>query len=364
MSVLLKNMLFPYMAPASDADGGGGDAVDRGDDFTPTDDATDGAAKAAADKLAADAKAAEDKAAEDKAAEDKAAADAAALAEDEDADLTDEEKAEKADKAEKAAASKTKDTRIPLARHKDIIAKAHAERDALAAQLAKYQGGEKVAETNTKIAESETALVEMEKEHAQLVVDGKHADAAAKMTAIRKMEREITAAQGDMKLAAAEARAYERVRYDTAIERVEAAYPVLDKDHADYDEAKEAEVVELMAAYRTMGHTPTDALQKAAKTLLGVATAKQEKATEVKPSVDKDEVKEAAAKALAAERKAAQLKKNLDTKQPADLKNVGVDSDKAGGGPLSGEAVIKMPFDKFVKVDEETLSRLRGDVIA
>jgi hypothetical protein len=367
MNPLLAKLLHRYMAPAGEGtDGGGGGGVDRGDDFPGADDDKDsdkggkGAEDQAARDEAAAAKVAEDKAAADKkAAGDKGEEHRSDEEIDADDALSDEEKV-----AEKAAAAavkpKNKDTRIPLARHKELLAKEREQREALEKQLAKFQGGQQVADTNEQIGKDEAKLVELEAEYARLVVDGDHAKAAAKMGEIRKLERGIVEAKGAMATQAAEARAYERVRYDTTCDRLEKAYPVLDKDHDDYDKDKEAEVVDLMQAYRVRGMTPSDALQKAARTILGAETKKQEDATTVKPKVDED----AAAKALAAERKAAQVKKNIDAsgKQPPASKNVGVDSDKAGGA-LDAEAAIRMPYDKFVKLDEETLSRLRGDTI-
>jgi len=52
---------------------------------------------------------------------------------------------------------------------------------------------------------------------------------------------------------AAEARAVKRVRYDTTVERLEAQFPALNLDHADFDKAKTAEVLELK---EPGGHAP------------------------------------------------------------------------------------------------------------
>jgi hypothetical protein len=363
---------FLKMKPAGDGtDGGGGAAdttvVDRGDDWKPSDDGkpdTAAADKAAADKVAADKAAAEKSKGKDDPTEEEIAAAAAALEQEEaDAALSEEEKAAKAAAAAAGDKDKNKgkDTRIPLSRHKEILDKAHAERDDLVKKLAAYQGGEKVAQVNEQISADEEKLLTMEGEHAKLVVDGDHVKAAAKMTDIRKMERGIIEAKAEMATKASEARAYERVRYDTTLDRLEEAYPAINPKHDDYDTDKVKEVGELMAAYRVMGMTQSDAIQKAAKNVLGAATAKQEKATEVTPNVDKS----AAAKEIAKERRAAQLAKNLDAndKQPPDTKKVGSDSDKAGGGPLSAEAVIKLPFEKFKTLDDDTLARLRGDIV-
>ena len=62
-------------------------------------------------------------------------------------------------------------------------------------------------------------------------------------------------------------------------------------------------------------------------------------------------------RAKAAREKAAEA----DKKQPPDGKNVGLDSDKAGGGKDGDVDVLRLSQDKFAKLDEETKAKLRGD---
>jgi hypothetical protein len=251
------------------------------------------------------------------------------------------------------------DTRVPLARHKELLKKEREAREAVEEQLAKFKGGEQIAQTNEKITEDETKLVALEGEYAQLVTDGDHVKAAAKMGEIRKIERGINDAKSTMAIQAAESRAYERVKYDTTCDRLEEAYPVLDRKHEDYDPEVEKEVVQLMGAYRTMGLTPSDAIQKAAKNILGAATKKQDTAVTVDVRVDKDDV----AKQIAKDRKEGAVKKALETakKQPASTAGVGADSDKAGGGIIDPKSILSMKHNDFIKLDEAALSKLRGD---
>ena len=56
-------------------------------------------------------------------------------------------------------------------------------------------------------------------------------------------------------------------------------------------------------------------------------------------------------------------KAEANKKQPPDGKNVGLDSDKAGGGKGGDVDVLRLSQDKFAKLDEETKAKLRGDVI-
>lgn len=323
------------------ADSGGG-AVDRGDDWTPT------------------------------------GADSAGDADDtkDDAEVKDEPKVDKVDKVEKVEKTeeaddteeeteeetaaedkpKKKDGRIPLSRHKEILEKERATRATLEAQLKQFQQGGKVADLNADITAAETEILKLEGEYAKLLTDGETEKAVAVMSKIRKIERDMTDAKADMKTQAAVSLAVENTRYGVALERIEAAFPQLNPDHDDYDEDLMTDVADLKVTYQRRGMTPTDALQKAVKKLVGTETSKQEAATEVKPQV--------AAKDVAAERKKAAVEKALDgaKKTPPSTKDVGMDSDKAGG-TISAKDVMKMSYKDFSALPEETLARMRGDML-
>lgn len=331
-----------YMAPEPGDTGG-----DRGDDFTPTDpDAGKGAG--------GDTEAATAAALEAKLTEEAAAAKATETA-GEGGEGTDEEKAA-------AAADKTKgkDTRIPLARHKEVLEKERTVREGLERELAKYQKGAVVAEVSADITKLETSVGELEAKYNELISDGKTAEATKVMSDIRRTERELTEMKSDLKVEAATARAIETTRYFAALERVEASYPALNPDHEDYDPAVFAEVVEMKEAYQLKGYTPTQALQKAVAKELGAATAKQKDAVTVAPRVD---ATDAAALAAAARKKAA-VDKTVATveKTPPSTAKVGLPSDAAGGG-LNAKALMSMDQESFSKVPEEVLARERGDIL-
>lgn len=342
-----------YMKPADDEFGGtGGGTVDRGDNWTPTDTQDNAALKAAQEKAEADAAAAA-KAEADAAAAAKAEADAAAAA----AKGAEGEGGAKAGEGED---DKRKDTRLPLSRHKEILDAERARREAVERELAKYREGERIAATNEEITAVEEKLVKADADYAKLIADGEMEKAAAKMREIRAMEREVNEKKADMRIAAAEARAVEQVRYDALVDRMEEAYPQLNPQDDNFSKEKTAEVLEMKAAFQATGHTPSQALQRAIKYVMGATTKAQKTATEVTPRVDADE----AAKAKADARAAEQRKKNLDAaeKQPPDTKKVGQDSDKMGGN-ISAKDVLKMSQDDFAKLDDKTLAKMRGDEI-
>ena len=345
--MIIKDRLQLFFAPP---DSGGG-AVDRGDDFTPT--GPDAEHRADSDEMAAEDEAVTDVEAATKRAKGapKGAPKGAAAELNNDVNADDDANVD----AETEAKPK-KDARIPLSRHKEILEKERATRATLEAQLAQYQQGGKVADLNAEITAAEGEILKMEGEYAKLLTDGETEKAVAVMTKIRKLEREMADAKNDMKTQAAVSLATENARYNMALERIEAAFPVLNPDHDDYDAELMTDVADLKVTYQRKGMTPTDALQKAVKKLVGTESVKQEAATEVKPKVDPKDV--------AAERKKAAVTKNLKdaASTPASTKDVGLDSDKAGG-TISAKDVLKMSFKDFSALPEETLARMRGDVL-
>ena len=106
-------------------------------------------------------------------------------------------------------------------------------------------------------------------------------------------------------------------------------------------------------AFVKAGQKRADALAKAVKYVLGAPPAAGK-------AGDDDKAKELAdQRAAEARKKAAEANK----KQPPDGKNVGLDSDKAGGGKGGDVDVLRLSQDKFAKLDEETKAKLRGDTI-
>lgn len=323
-----------YMAPDDAAGGTDTGVVDRGDDLTPPVDTSgqggDGEAAAAAllEKELADKAAAEAK-------------DAEGETKDAEGETKDDPK---------------KDSRIPLARHEKILQKERDARALVERELKKYQGGEQVADLNQDIRQAEDTVLALEKEYTRLITDGEIEKAAAKMSEIRRTERDISEAKSDAKIATAVSRATENVRYNSALERIESQYPELNPDHDDYDDAVMSEVVELSNGYKAQGYTPTDALQKAVKKELGAKTVAQTKAVTIAPRVD--------AKDVAAERKKAAAGKAVDAVEntPPSTAKVGIDGDKIGGG-LSAKAVMGMSQKEFAGISDEALARMRGDVL-
>lgn len=247
-----------------------------------------------------------------------------------------------------------KDSRIPLSRHKEILEKERAQRAELEAKVAQYEKGQKVAVFNEDITAIEGEIAKLDKEYLKLLADGELDKAADLQAKMRYMERQASEAKSDMKVAAAVAQATESARYNMVLERIEAAYPVLNPDADEYDETLMKRVVKMHNANQRAGMPPAASLQDAVAFVLGDPDNKaQERAVTVAPRVTQADV--------AAERKKLAVGKALDASKrtPPSTSRVGMDSDKAG--MLTSKDIMKMSQDDFAKLPEDVLSRMRGD---
>lgn len=261
---------------------------------------------------------------------------------------------------------------IPLDRHNQILAKERQRREAAEAQMASYQGARAIEVANEKTAALEAKLPDLEAVYNKLLADGKHEEATAKFREIRKLDAEIAQSKAVAGQAVAAARAVEQERFNTALKRVETAYPVLDEDHDDYDPERMKAVTELMEFYQGKGDTPTVAMQKAVAREMGAPkTAAQFEAQNVKPRVkakeeedpeeDPEEDDPEEEEDPKAKRKAKQVDKNLKMKQPPSTDKVGLSHNKLGKSKGGPKDILKMTDEEFDKLTDEELAEMGGD---
>ena len=331
-----------YWAPAGDdgaAGGGGGGAddknppVDRGDDFkSPLDNAGKG------DKLDPD----EDDKSKDKG--DKADPD-------KEGEETAEEKAER--ERLEAEEEKKKRIRIPKSRFDEALGKAKQREQALLDEIEKLKGGQQASATAKAVKDMRAKIDELQDKYEDLILDGKKDEARKVRRQVDELREDLTEYQTNTKSEAARKAAIDEMSYNAQLAGYEAKYPALNPEHEDFDEDKTDEVATLLNAFVKAGQKRADALAKAGKYVLGAPPA-------VGKGGDGDRAKELAdQRAAEARKKAADASK----KQPPDGKNVGLDSDKAGGGKGGDVDVLRLSQDKFAKLDEETKAKLRGDTI-
>lgn len=331
-----------YWAPAGDdgAAGGGGGAddknppVDRGDDFkSPLDNAGKG------DKLDPD----EDDKSKDKG--DKADPD-------KEGEETAEEKAER--ERLEAEEEKKKRIRIPKSRFDEALGKAKQREQALLDEIEKLKGGQQASATAKAVKDMRTEIDKLQDKYEDLILDGKKDEARKVRRQVDELRDELSEYQTNTKSEAARKAAIDEMSYNAQLAGYEAKYPALNPEHEDFDEDKTDEVATLLNAFVKAGQKRADALAKAVKYVLGTPPAAG------KSGDDGDKAKELAdQRAADARKKAADANK----KQPPNAKDVGLDSDKAGGGKGGDVDVLRLSQDKFAKLDEETKAKLRGDTI-
>lgn len=248
---------------------------------------------------------------------------------------------------------------IPKARFDEAVGKEReareaAERRAEAAER-QLQAAERERAKTVQLTELEDKITELEQKADELLLDGNVAEASKLRKEIRITERQIARAEANAVSNQSAAKALESDRFDAAVTRLEANHPMLNPKSDTYD----SDLVELvLSKQRTLmaqeGMSPSQALTFAADKVM-------ERFGTQTPAV---EDKEGLAAAKAADRKAAQVQKNLDTlkKQPSSLKESGIDSDKAGQtGQLPD--VKNMTQEEFNALPASTLAKLRGDLL-
>lgn len=318
---------------------------DRGDNFDPATAAAEHAARTAGDE--AKQKLKEEELAAQKAKEAAEKGDDL----DEDEDETEEERLER-EAEEKAAAEKAekeRKARIPLSRHKEILNAARSREEALQKQILQLQQNRSEEAQSKTIRDMQAAIDELEDKYEEALLEGKKDEAKKLRVEIRDARERVADFKSASSSAAARAEAIATLRYDQALARAEADYPVLNPDDPEnFDEDVINEVAALADALAKGGKLPRhEALNKAVKYVLGAPKAKGKEK-------DADNSREAAAR-----RKAADAAK----RQPADTSAAGKDADKGGKGDDQIVDVMKLSQDQFKKLDDETLAKMRGDVL-
>ena len=247
---------------------------------------------------------------------------------------------------------------IPKERFDQAVGKERAAREAAEQRVAALeaqigQRKEQAAQVD-QIDTIEQQIAELEAKHTSYLLDGDQEKASAVMRQIRIAEREIIRAEMRQESRTATAQTLESERVELSIAKLEADHPVLNPDSEEYNEALTNFVLaEQQRLMRTETLSPSRALNKAALSI-------------IEKFGPKSAPEDAAPKGLSkvqGERKAAAVERNLAVKQsqPAALRNVGLDSDKAGQIALPD--IRKMSPEEYAGLPASTRSRLRGDTL-
>ena len=228
--------------------------------------------------------------------------------------------------------NETKEPMIPKSRFDEVLAKQKA--------LAK-----KLEEATNPIEKIENApeynFDEKEAEYQSLVLNGKTEDAAKLRGEIRDAERQSMMFEVQNRMGKTVQESTEVVALQQKAAELAAKFPVLDETHADFDETKTQEVLDLRDAFMIQGFTGVDALDKATKYVMG----------ESEPAPKEDAV----GKKIVEKKKVANTQKKIEAaeKQPPAMKGKNKTEKKID--------ISKMSVDEFDALPPETLRRMRGD---
>lgn len=279
------------------------------------------------------------------------------------------------DKKDEAVGDKKDDARdetgkfvakaIPKARVDEMVNKEKLRADAAERQLAEIQKQNIKADNSVAIAALEQKNKDLDKEHAQATLDGK-ADRMAEIAAeIRANERAINANSVQNISTQTLEQMREELRIDVAIENAQKLYPSLVQGNEAYDQDVVDMILNAQEMYMKRDSMPAaQALTMAAEKIMGklIVTASDSKDAEAEDEAKGlDAAKSDDTKSI--DRKAAAVAKNLDTasKQPANMKETGIDSDKAG--ITSDVDANKLSTEEFDALPEATKARMRGDTL-
>ena len=265
------------------------------------------------------------------------------------------------------------EVRIPKSRFDEQVAKEReraeaAERRAAEAEArlnAQQPKEEKPDPVSTKVDDLETRIEALQDKRDGFLVDGNTEKAAEVRREIRALEKELREVERGALRQEAEQIATRRMEAQTAeqlintvVSKLESEFPVLNKASDDFDPRMVNFVlVEQQRLITELKLTPHEALQRAGKETMELFGHK--------PAGSKaDDTKGEKAETPAEKRQREARAKVADTvaRQPASLKDAGLNSDKAGQDKVDLD-VNKLTEAEFNALPAAQLAKLRGDFV-
>ena len=226
-----------------------------------------------------------------------------------------------------------KEPMIPKSRFDEVLAK----QKALAKKLE-----EATNPVNTIEGEPEYDFDAKEVEYQEHILNGRTEDAAKLRAEIRTAERQSMMFEVQNRMGKTVQESTEMSALQAKAAELATTFPILDESHAEFDQVKTQEVLDLRDAFMVQGFSGADALDKAAKYIMGpVATPEPKKDVVGEKIVEKKKVANTTKKIEAAESHPPTLKGKNKVEKKIDL------------DLLSSEEFDALPA--------ETLKRMRGD---
>ena len=235
-----------------------------------------------------------------------------------------------------------KENFIPRDRFNEAVAKERAKTEVERARAAELESMLTTQNVSVDVTEAQKQIKEFVKQRNGFLAEGELDKAGEVDAKIFAYQEAIADRKAEVKAFQAKESAKEEFKYDQVVARLEIDHPELDPDNEDYNEEAVIELRSLMRGYQQeMRLSPSKALEKAALRVFGKA--------------------QVAGNGDGGRRKAEAVERNIAAakQQPPKL-DAGLDHDKKGGG-LDAKTIMNLPYEEFSKLDEATLSRIRGD---
>lgn len=259
------------------------------------------------------------------------------------------------------------EARIPKSRFDEAVGKERDAREAAEARAAELERRLQQAQAQAaqsgeraeQIKQIDSKLDELEKQHAELLLDGKVDDAAKVQREMRQLNRTAARLEATDESTATTSAQLESERLDASIARIEADYPTLNPKSENYDPEVVQMILLVQGSMVQNGIPASFAMEQAAERVMARLSAPAPK-----EEAKKDETLEAAKNKKDAEdrkEKAVEKAMSAQKSQPSSLKDAGLDSDKAGEHGLPD--VSQMSAEEYDALPAATKARLRGDMV-
>lgn len=252
---------------------------------------------------------------------------------------------------------------VPKARFDEQVAKERNARFAAEARASELQAKIDGAIHSVNTSQLEEQIVGLEKQYTKLMMDGDGDKAAEVLSTIRHKSAEFRNLEEQAAFAAQHSENQKMARINEERNMVDTVIADLERDYPEFNENSESfnqKLVNVVLAeqnrlIREEGMLPSQALATAAAdvmTLRGDRVGLSSANTDVTTGKGDARKQEAVARNIAAAKA-----------QPGSMRDIGIDSDRAGSNRPENEDAAKMTYEEFSALPESTKAKMRGDFI-